>query len=85
MRHTRWEPNEIELAAADGLFHRSGCRYGRNTLNLKIEAPCDDNFSDDELTMLPFFTFLTARPASRPTPPRWGSIRFRPLVCAYAP
>ena len=27
-------------------------------LNLKITSPIDDNYSDDELTFLPFFTFL---------------------------
>ena len=27
-------------------------------LNLKIEAPCDDNYSDDELTFLPYYTWF---------------------------
>eukprot|EP00035_Acanthoeca_spectabilis_P013295 m.245027 g.245027 ORF g.245027 m.245027 type:complete len:55 (+) comp15849_c0_seq4:1750-1914(+) len=30
-------------------------------INLKITSPIDDNFSDDELTFLPFFTYLYAR------------------------
>ena len=34
--------------------------YARNMLNLKIETPCDDNFSDDELTFLPYATWLVA-------------------------
>lgn len=34
-------------------------QYHQNCLNLKIEAPCDDNYSDDELTFLPYFTALT--------------------------
>lgn len=34
-------------------------QYAENTLNLKIEAPCDDNYSDDELTFLPYYTALT--------------------------
>jgi hypothetical protein len=29
-------------------------------LNLKIEVPDDDNFSDDELTFLPYYAFLTS-------------------------
>ncbi len=33
--------------------------YNLNMLNLKIESPIDDNFSDDELTFLPYYTFLT--------------------------
>lgn len=28
-------------------------------LNLKIESPDDDNYSDDELAFLPFYTYLT--------------------------
>ena len=27
--------------------------------NLKIEEPCDDNYSDDELTFFSYYTFLT--------------------------
>eukprot|EP00943_MAST-04B_sp_MAST-4B-sp1_P004601 g4601.t1 len=33
-------------------------QYNENILNLKITAPSDDNYSDDELTFLPYFTFL---------------------------
>lgn len=32
--------------------------YDHNLINLKIENPGDDNFSDDELTFLPYFEFL---------------------------
>ena len=34
-------------------------QYGGNLLNLKIEAPCDDNYSDDELTFLPYYNIIT--------------------------
>lgn len=33
-------------------------QYNENVMNLKITAPSDDNYSDDELTFLPYFTFL---------------------------
>lgn len=33
--------------------------YPSNLRNLKIETPCDDNYSDDELTALPFYTWMT--------------------------
>src|SRR5688572_14844450 len=32
--------------------------YSTNIINLKITQPSDDNFSDDELTFLPYFTYL---------------------------
>jgi hypothetical protein len=35
-------------------------QYDRNLRNAKITVPTDDNFSDDELTMLPYFTWLVA-------------------------
>ncbi|EDQ88047.1 uncharacterized protein MONBRDRAFT_33081 [Monosiga brevicollis MX1] len=31
-------------------------QYDENMLNLKIKSPDDDNYSDDELTFLPYFT-----------------------------
>jgi len=37
-----------------------GAGYGSNLLNVKIEAPCDDNFSDDELTFLPYYAYFGA-------------------------
>ena len=40
-------------------------QYDLNMLNLKIQARIDDNFSDDELAFLPFFSHLwTCRPLS---------------------
>ena len=33
--------------------------YEQNLNNLKIQAPCDDNYSDDELTFLPYYTILS--------------------------
>lgn len=45
-------------------------QYDRNTLNLKIIAPDDDNYSDDELTFLPYYAFLTtpSTPTARIAP-----------------
>lgn len=34
-------------------------QYLQNMVNAKIDAPCDDNYSDDELMFLPFFSLLT--------------------------
>lgn len=34
--------------------------FQRNIINLKIEAPCDVNFSDDELTFVPYYSWLIA-------------------------
>lgn len=31
-----------------------------NMINQKITFPADDNFSDDELAFLPYFTYLYA-------------------------
>ena len=36
--------------------------YASNVLNAKIVSQCDDNFSDDELLMLPVYTHLAASP-----------------------
>lgn len=33
--------------------------YTENMLNAKIEAPIDDNYSDDQLTFMPYYTLLT--------------------------
>lgn len=41
-------------------------QYQRNQLNLKIEAPCDDNFSDDELAFLPYYTYFQANASATP-------------------
>ena len=32
--------------------------YGLNMINQKITFPRDDNFSDDELAFLPYFTYF---------------------------
>eukprot|EP00040_Diaphanoeca_grandis_P019454 m.102767 g.102767 ORF g.102767 m.102767 type:complete len:842 (-) comp27434_c0_seq1:392-2917(-) len=39
-------------------------QYDKNTLNTRIKSPCDENYSDDELTFLPFFTYLFMCPAN---------------------
>ena len=34
--------------------------YAKNIINAKIQTPIDDNFSDDELTFFPYFSWLVA-------------------------
>ena len=48
---------EILKNAYDILTNQTN-QYDENVRNLKITVPCDDNYSDDELAYLPFFTFL---------------------------
>lgn len=38
--------------------------YTQNVVNAKIEAPCDVNYSDDELTFFPYFSWLVAAQSS---------------------
>ena len=52
-RRVRW-------AAAYAALTNATNDYSANMLNAKIEAPVDDNFSDDQLTFMPYYTFLTA-------------------------
>jgi hypothetical protein len=49
-----------KFAAAYATLCNATNAYGRNALNAKIETPCDDNFSDDELTFLPYLTWFSA-------------------------
>ena len=49
---------EILEAAYLELTNRTN-QYNQNLNNMKITASCDDNYSDDELTFLPLFTFFT--------------------------
>lgn len=39
-------------------------QYDVNAVNLKIQSPCDDNFSDDELSFLPILTLLMTTSSS---------------------
>lgn len=41
-----------------------GHDYYGNLLNLKIKTPVDDNYSDDELTFLPYYLFAACNAAS---------------------
>ena len=46
--------------------------YFRNIMNLKIEAPSDDNFSDDELAMFAYLSFaFSAKNVAEITPNDW--------------
>jgi hypothetical protein len=58
------ESQAVELLT-DGYQHLVGpaAGYFANALNAKIVAPCDDNFSDDELLMLPTYTHLVGAAA----------------------
>ena len=51
-RRERW------AAAYDELTNSTN-GYDENMLNTKIEAPIDDNYSDDQLTYMPYYTYLT--------------------------
>eukprot|EP00939_MAST-03C_sp_MAST-3C-sp1_P001762 g1762.t1 len=46
-----------QRAAYDDLTNATN-QYDENAANLKIQTPCDDNFSDDELSFLPILTLL---------------------------
>jgi len=41
-----------------GLYDGATTYYGRNMINQKITFPRDDNFSDDELSFLPYFLYF---------------------------
>lgn len=65
----------------DGLFRAAYAtlnnatnHYVSNTLNAKILSPDDDNFSDDELTFLPYHTMFTTT-AARANPALIASLR----------
>ena len=49
-----------QLSAGYELLVGPANGYAANALNAKIVAPCDDNFSDDELLMLPTYTHLVS-------------------------
>ena len=46
------------LSADNGMFEGLPTHYGLNLVNQKITFPRDDNYSDDELAFLPYFTYL---------------------------
>jgi len=48
------------------MLSNSTNQYQENQLNLKIEAPCDDNFSDSELAFLPFYSYLFFNDSATP-------------------
>ena len=64
--------NATVIAILDGAYAEltnATNQYNGNVLNTKIEAPCDDNYSDDELTFLPYYTQLAfTTDASRNAP-----------------
>ena len=51
------DPDHALFAEALSTLRDAG--YFRNAVNLKIEAPSDDNFSDDELAMFAYLAFVT--------------------------
>jgi hypothetical protein len=52
-RRARWAAARDELTNATN-------GYATNMLHAKIESPVDDNFSDDQLTFLPYYSLLVA-------------------------
>jgi hypothetical protein len=52
------------MAAYNNLVNATN-HYDVNTLNAKIMSPDDDNYSDDELTFLPYYTLFTTRESRR--------------------
>ena len=64
------DPDHILFAQALSTLRLAG--YFRNIVNLKIEAPSDDNYSDDELTMFAYLSFaFTARGLPEVTQDDW--------------
>ncbi|MBI1387449.1 MAG: hypothetical protein GC154_03270 [bacterium] len=56
----RYHTDFVRLAANEG--------YAANTINQKITLPYEDNYSDDELAFLPYYTLFQYDPEPR----RWG-------------
>lgn len=42
----------------NGSYRGLSTGYGRNMINQKVTFPLDDNYSDDELAFLPYFTYF---------------------------
>jgi hypothetical protein len=53
------DPDGTFKRAFDVLVNETN-HYDWNTVNAKIVSPDDDNYSDDELTFLPYYTMFTA-------------------------
>jgi hypothetical protein len=49
---------DASLLDARAVLLNATNRYDRNLVNVKIQSPSDDNYSDDELTFLPYFTYF---------------------------
>ena len=49
------------LREAYNILRNKTNHYQANTVNAKILSPDDDNFSDDELTFLPYFTMFSVK------------------------
>jgi hypothetical protein len=55
----------MNLSADGGVFEGLPTHYGLNLVNQKITFPRDDNYSDDELAFLPYFTYFFTTKSSR--------------------
>eukprot|EP00050_Salpingoeca_kvevrii_P011097 m.12660 g.12660 ORF g.12660 m.12660 type:complete len:765 (-) comp3253_c0_seq1:54-2348(-) len=62
-RNATGDKSGVFQAAHDKLT-RNDVQYDQNMLNAKIETPDDDNYSDDELAFLPFYTYFQGAKAS---------------------
>lgn len=59
------------------MYEELPTHYGLNLINQKITFPRDDNYSDDELAFLPYFTYFFTTKVSGPhNTPRIASINF---------
>jgi hypothetical protein len=66
-RIARWSSAYKELTNATN-------DYEGNLINLKIESPIDDNYSDDELIFLPYYTLLQATSTTSDTSRRQATL-----------
>ena len=58
------DPSGMMYRAAFAELTNATNQYHWNVLNQKIQAPDDDNYSDDELAWLPYFTWFFTSPAA---------------------
>ncbi|CAI8038862.1 hypothetical protein GBAR_LOCUS21655 [Geodia barretti] len=68
-RHTSFamNPSLQNLSSDGGVYEGLPTHYGLNLVNQKITFPRDDNYSDDELAFLPYFTYFFTAKNQKPT------------------
>ena len=68
----------------NGSIEGTANHYGLNMINQKITFPRDDNFSDDELAFLPYFTYFYNLKVRLHKSVRLGSIFSMRIMLMYA-